>query len=202
MVIGIINRTKKRMNDKTSEIWENFYRELKRFVENRISNKSHTDDILQEVFIKIHNNIETLKDEAKIKSWIYQITRNTIIDFFRNLKKHSDDFPEVNFFENIDEEGPRDRIAISIKELIDNLPEKYKEAITLTEIEGLNQKELSERLGISLSGAKSRVQRARQMVKDELMNCCHYEFDKYGTLVDYHPITCCCCKRHPEYNKS
>jgi RNA polymerase sigma-70 factor (ECF subfamily) len=79
--------------------------------------------------------------------------------------------------------------------MIDSLPSHYREALLLTEYEGLSQKDLADRLGISISGAKSRVQRARAMLRDLLMECCHFEFDRYGTVIDYHPIACCCCSR-------
>lgn len=71
--------------------------------------------------------------------------------------------------------------------MIDNLPEPYREAVVLTELEGLTQKELAGRLGISLSGAKSRVQRGRQQLKEMLFDCCRFEFDRRGGVVDCEP---------------
>jgi len=69
--------------------------------------------------------------------------------------------------------------------MIENLPDKYKEAILLTELNQLTHKELGESLGISLSGAKSRVQRARKMLKEMLTSCCSLEFDVMGNIIDY-----------------
>ena len=77
--------------------------------------------------------------------------------------------------------------------MIEGLPVKHREALKLTEYEGMTQKELAAKLGISISGAKSRVQRARAMLKDALMQCCHFELDRYGTVIDYHPRTCSSC---------
>jgi len=54
--------------------------------------------------------------------------------------------------------------------------------------------ELAARLGISISGAKSRVQRARQKVKDMLLTCCHYEFDRRGAILEYRQRCCCCAQ--------
>ena len=188
------------MEKKVTDIWNKFSANLKQFIASRISNQSDVDDILQQVFIKIHSRIDTLKDETKIESWIYQITRNTIIDYYRAAKK------EVNLSEAVnlphkDSDGTVIReIADDIKEIICTLPEPYRQALVLTEYKGLSQKELAEKKGISVSGAKSRVQRARKMIKDNLMRCCHYEFDRFGTIIDYHPITCCCCSQHYENN--
>jgi len=71
--------------------------------------------------------------------------------------------------------------------LVERLPWPYRQALLLTEYEGLTQKELGQRLGLSLSGAKSRVQRARDQFRDLLLECCHFEFDRRGTIIDYHP---------------
>ena len=72
------------------------------------------------------------------------------------------------------------------------LPEAYRDALRLTEYQGLSQKALSERLGISFSGAKSRVQRARAKIKEQLLNCCHFQFDYAGRIIDYQSRCACC----------
>lgn len=79
--------------------------------------------------------------------------------------------------------------------MMDDMPPEYCEALCLTEIESMSQKEYAEMKGISYSGARSRVQRARIMLKDLLLKCCHYQFDRYGTVYDIRQ-ECCCCKVH------
>ncbi len=182
------------MKQKTEAIWTEFSDRLKSFITHRVSNQSDAEDILQEVFIKIHSRIDTLKDDTRIQGWIYQIARNTIIDYYRNKRVPPEGPAEViQEFDEFAEDSPAQEIASGLKGLVEKLPAKYAQALTLTEFQELTQKELSQKLGISISGVKSRVQRARTMVKDSLMRCCHFEFDRYGTIIDYHPITCCCC---------
>ncbi len=84
-----------------------------------------------------------------------------------------------------DDLSSNEEIVSCLKAMINHLPEKYKQAIILTEFQNLTQKELSERMGLSLSGAKSRVQRARSMLKETLLGCCHLEFDRLGNIIDY-----------------
>jgi RNA polymerase sigma-70 factor, ECF subfamily len=74
------------------------------------------------------------------------------------------------------------------------LPEQDRQALILTEYQGLTQKELGERLGLSFSGAKSRVQRAREKLKQELLACCHFELDRRRHILDYQP-RCDCCEQ-------
>jgi RNA polymerase sigma factor, SigZ family len=190
------------MGYSTEKIWEEFSSALRSYISHRVSNSSQIEDILQEVFIKIHSNIDTLKDNAKIRGWVYQITRNTIIDYYRKQTIKLEDIDDFflenevaeNNINNWIELEPAQKVAAGLKEMIADLPEKYSQALYLVEFEGITQVELAKKLGISVSGAKSRVQRGRQLLKDSLMKCCHFELDRYGTIINIHPI-CCCCNR-------
>ncbi len=181
------------MNDCTEDIWKEYHDKLHSFILSRVNDKSVTDDILQEVFIKIHTRIDTLKDHTKLRSWMYQITRNTIIDHYR---KHKDTFELPETLKELEDETQDDKVmdelASCVRPFIDSLPNTYREALRITEIEGMTQKEMGQRLGITLSGAKARVQRGRRMVKDMLMECCHFEFDRSGKVIDYTPRSAGC----------
>jgi len=176
------------------EIWLKFENKLHAFILSKVHDESVTADLLQELFIKIHANIDKLNDRTKLQSWIYQLCRNLIIDHFRNQNKEHQNKQSVFKIEN--DESVEDSMSEAIEDMIktmSDLPPEYCEALCLTELEGLSQKEYSEKIGISYSGAKSRIQRGRKLLRDMLMKCCHYEFDKYGTVIDIHPLNCCCC---------
>jgi RNA polymerase sigma-70 factor (ECF subfamily) len=174
-------------------IWENLNKDLRSFIFSRIKNDSDIDDLLQEVYIRIHDNIHGLKESTKIKPWVYQITRNLIADHFRkkNIQiskmELRDWLPASSSSTNLMDTAIRD-----MSEIMNELPPDYCEALCMIEIEGISQKEYAELKGISYSGAKSRVQRARILLKDMLLKCCHYHFDKYGTVYDIRPKCCCC----------
>ena len=175
-------------------LWSQFSSGLKSFIFSKVNNDTDAEDILQNAYLKIHDNIHSLKDKSRIKPWIYQITRNLIIDYFRadnrnqkirELKSELAVSSSSNKFMDV-------AISDMIKMMNEMSPE-YCEALCLTEIEGMTQKQYAEKKGLSYSGAKSRVQRARIMLKDMLLKCCHYQFDKYGTVFDIQPKCCCCC---------
>ncbi len=183
------------MSAQVEQIWHDFSDQLKGFIQSRVNEAAVADDLLQDVFVKIHTNIDKLNDEARLESWIYRITRNAIIDHYRRNKPTSELPIELPQELDVSENKAETEMAQGLKLMVLALPDKYREALLWTEFGGLTQVELAEKLGISVSGAKSRVQRGRKMLKDMLMQCCHFEFDKRGTLIDYHPIECCCCEQ-------
>jgi RNA polymerase sigma-70 factor, ECF subfamily len=177
----------------TEEIWKEFSDRLKQFILYRVHSEHDADDILQDVFCKIHKNINQLKDDNTLQAWIYQITRNTIIDYYRHHKVMVElsQVPQEKLSEPVTSLETPKEMASCLKLMIDQLPEKYRQALTLTEFEGLTQKELAIKLGTSLSGAKSRVQRARKKLKETLLDSCQFEFDRLGNILDYQPKKAC-----------
>lgn len=174
------------MSTQFESIYNEFDTRLRNFILHRVSDTSITEDILQEVYIKIHNRIDSLRDTDKLQSWIYQIARNTITDHYRRHRPAVELPDELSLPEQEDADAASE-LAPSLRVMIDCLKEKYQEALLLTEYQDLTQQELANQLGISLSGAKSRVQRAREHLKNILLDCCHFEFDRLGKIIDYHP---------------
>lgn len=167
-------------------IYLDFDAKLRNFILGKVSDPDLTKDILQDVYLKIHSHIESVQDSEKLESWIYQIARNTIVDYFRRARP-GDELPES--LPALPEEEP-DAIAdlaASVHDMLNCLPEKYRQALTLTEIQGLTQVEIADQLGLTVSGAKSRVQRARAKLKDAFLDCCHFEFDRFNRVIQYEP---------------
>lgn len=182
------------INPPLEHIWKEFSARLKSYIAARVNDDMLAEDLLQEVFLKIHKNLENLKDARKLQSWIYQITRNTITDHYRQRRIYSElseTLPDSG--DEASPENAEQRLARSLKEMVDLLPAPYREALVYTDYQGISRAELAKKLGISVSGAKSRVQRARAMLKELFFQCCHFEFDRRGTVIDYHPISCSCC---------
>lgn len=175
------------MSTCTSCVWEEFSAPLKVFIRKRVANEQDAEDIYQEIFIKIHKNIDSVMDVNKIHAWIYRIARNSITDYYRKNQNNYKFTELTEDLESASEEelSSNSEIASCLKVMLDSLPEIYKQAIILTEIQCLTQKEVSEKLGLSLSGVKSRVQRGRKMLKEMLLGCCRLEMDRRGNIIDY-----------------
>jgi RNA polymerase sigma-70 factor (ECF subfamily) len=167
--------------------WTELDEVLRAFIRSKVKDPNLTEDLLQESLIKIHLNLHRLKSQEKLMNWAFQISRNVIIDHHKRTKR----IHHVGELALPDEAACHEStftqdLATWIPEAIKLLPEKYRQAIYLTEIEGLTQKELAEKLGISVSGAKSRVQRGREKLKDIVLQCCEVVTDKYGNVLDYY----------------
>jgi len=130
----------------------------------------------------------------KLESWIYKLTRNAIIDYYRSTRQTTSlDVPEaLQLPEDLPDEDVVSELFPSVRAMVMSLPAQDRQALILTEYQGLTQKELAERLGLSVSGAKSRVQRARAKLKQQLLDCCHFELDRRGHVIDYQPRCACC----------
>lgn len=170
-------------------MWNELNVDLKKFIARRVPNGSDVEDLLQETLFKIHRSIDRLAEDSNVYAWVYKVTRNTIVDYYRKQQPYvslntSSDLPD-DFAQEVLSRDALGEIAACLRPMLDYLPEKHREALVLTDLEGMTQAELAKHLGLSLSGAKSRVQRAREQLKELLMECCHFEFDCVGRVVDY-----------------
>lgn len=177
-----------------NEIWTNFHKELKIFINGKVRHSADSDDILQDVFVKMLVNIDKVNNAENIRGYIYGIVRNSISDYFKSRKFVVSETEDFDVELNEDESNDlNEKVAeCCIKPFIEKLPEHYREALLVTEFMDVSQKELAERLGISYSGAKSRVQRGKEKLKDMILACCEYESDAYGNLMNSREKDCSC----------
>ena len=181
----------------TTEVWETFHAQLRAFIGARVGASADADDILQNVFVKIHTHIHTLRKQDRLATWVYQITRNAIIDSYRARHPHQSLPAELGAWDAPQESDPAAQIGEYLRILVNGLAPKYRTAIILAEYNGLTSEELGRRLGLSVSGAKSRLQRARSQLRKQLLDCCRFEFDHAGNLLDYEPNPNCCAECLP-----
>lgn len=179
------------MTKDVTNIWTNFNKDLKGFIYNKTRNSADTDDILQEVFVKIIRNIDKVNQSENLRQYIYGIVRNTLNDYFKNQKTFSNDTELQEQFSETDTNSLNETIAqCCIKPFINKLPDNYKAALLITEFQNISQKELAKKLNISYSGVKSRVQRGKEKLKELILNCCAFQNDKYGNLIDTEDKNC------------
>lgn len=170
-------------------------RVLRNFIGRRVGDREIAEDLTQEVLLKVHRaggDVDGIEDVA---AWIYRIARNTLVDHYRSTTRQPlpDMLPVdlVAVDEVVDNAAVRE-LANCLRPLIANLDPIYRDALTLVELEGLSQTAAAERTGISVSGMKSRVQRARTQLKTAVTECCVVHMDPAGRIHDYDAPPHCC----------
>lgn len=173
-------------NNAEATTWQAYRDALYRFVLSRVGDEAAAEDIVHEVLLKAYARQGTLREPSKLRAWLYQITRNEVIDYYRSQKPSGPVTDELIQEDTWEENHRAQReLARCLVPLLDELPGPYRQALRLADFEGTKQREVASRLGLSLSGAKSRVQRARKMLRDALLKCCRVELDRRGRVVGY-----------------
>jgi len=170
--------------------WRDLDAKLRPFVARRVAS-ADIDDVVQDVFLRMQRGLQGLRDDERFGPWVYQVARSAITDHQRKAAKHVVVDPEGLEEQplEIDEDDRRveEELASYVAPFVAMLPSPYREALTLTELEGLTQKQAAEMLGVSLSGMKSRVQRGRVLLRKSLEDCCHIALDVRGRVVSCEP---------------
>lgn len=171
------------------EAWIELDAKLRPFIARRVRLQSDVDDIVQDVFLRVQRGLAGLRDDERFGPWVYQVARSAIADHHRVRARHpiSDaETVEQPAHEN-EESDAEELLASYVAPFVAMLPSPYREALTLTELEGLTQKDGAAMLGISLSGMKSRVQRGRQQLRAVMEDCCNIAVDARGRVVSCEP---------------
>jgi RNA polymerase sigma-70 factor (ECF subfamily) len=170
----------------TENVWHALSAELHRFLRSRVPSDSDADDLLQDVFVRVYENIGSLRQAGRVESWVYQIARNALADFYRRRAPQAADTVEDAIDRQIESQGEGNHnraVGAWLSLMIDRLPQTLRDAVRMFEIDGHSQAEIASRLGISLSGAKSRVQRARRRLEQLLQDGCRLQRDRRGNVI-------------------
>ena len=183
--------------------WQELEGQLRPFVARRLGDASDVDDVMQDIYLRIQAGVGALRDSERFGPWVYQVARSALADHGRARARHP--LPAKALTEDalalpqaVDGNEAEQGLAKNLAVFVAALPSPYREAITLTELQGMTQKDAAEMFGISLSGMKSRVQRGRQQMREMLQACCEIALDARGHVVSYDrradgkvPDNCC-----------
>lgn len=155
-------------------IYLEFKDEIQRHILKKVKSKEVAEDLTSQLALKLYSSCEKLKDVSNLRAWIYRVASNTVMDYFRDEQKKQ----SQSIVDDLLQEDEDDFVNIAVEncvlQLLEQLPDKYKEAVRMSDLEGVNQKEIAEKLNISYSAAKMRVQRGRESLKSKFYECCSY----------------------------
>lgn len=188
------------LNAVIENLWREFAAKLERLIRSRVKDPSIAEDIVQDVFLRLQQRIETIESIASLEGWLYRSARNAVIDHYRKHREFlevEESIPDDSFEDTVELED----LKTAFRRMIFSLPEPYREAVVLADLEGRKQQEVAKLLGISLSGAKSRIQRGRALLRSMLEQCCTFVFDQRGRVIDCNPrnsVSCPACHTSSE----
>ncbi len=177
--------------DDTAIMWGEFAGRLRAFVARRVPPGIEPDDVVQEVFLRVVRHLPSLREANRIEAWLFQIARNALNDAMR-ARQRRDNRTDALAIDLPDETSTEDvlsaeaELAPCLTPMVARLSETYRQAIELTSVHGLTQTEAATRVGVSVSGMKSRVQRAREQLKAMLLRCCEVAVDRRRGVADFH----------------
>jgi RNA polymerase sigma-70 factor (ECF subfamily) len=171
--------------------WKELEQHLRPYLARRVASPADIDDLLQDIFVRLHQGLGALRDEERFGAWVYRVANSAIIDKVRQRARSapasSSDDLAIAVPAEAGDDGLQSDLGECVALFVSRLPSPYREAITLTELEGLTQKQAAEMLGISLSGLKSRVQRGRDKIRSMFEECCQISVDCRGRVIECEP---------------
>ncbi len=170
--------------------WRELEARLRPYVARRVASVADIDDVLQDTLVRVHRGVAELAEEERFGPWVYRVASNAIVDHRRARKRHPLPANEPNPEERPALEPDSDlesELAECIALFVARLPSPYREAVTLTELQGLTQKDAADLLGVTLSAMKSRVQRGRGLIRRMFEECCELTLDCRGRVTECRP---------------
>lgn len=180
------------------DVWRRFGAEIHTFVRRRVSDPHRADDLVADILLRVHRNLGALDDHDRLAAWLFRIARNAIVDEYRRAagsREVLEAAPGERLANDVglltDAEAVQRELANCLRPLLDDMSPVYRRALQLTDLDGVTQVAAAEEEGISVSGMKSRVQRARKQLADLLTRCCSLTLDARGLPLEYTPRAQC-----------
>lgn len=151
---------------------------LRAYLERMVGDSAVADDLLQETLIKIYRGLAKFEGRSSLKTWAYTIATRTAYDYFRHSDRRRDmvEFDETNEprdqHADFSESFVIDEMNACVRELIDSLPDDYRAALVLHDLEGMTAQETADVCGTSLATAKVRIHRGRRRLEKALESAC------------------------------
>jgi RNA polymerase sigma-70 factor, ECF subfamily len=180
---GVILLLTAMLDSVARDSWQVLGQRLGAYIGRRLP-AGEVDDVLQDVLLRIHTNVRYLGDDSRFGPWVYSIAKNAVIDRLRKKHPAVADSSELDTVASPDETETEQALLNCVTPFVARLPESYRHAITLVELQGMSQADAAAMEGISLSGMKSRVQRGRRMLREMFEECCSLQIDARGHVME------------------
>jgi RNA polymerase sigma-70 factor (ECF subfamily) len=178
------------------EVYASLHPKIVRYL-TRLVGETEAEDLAQETFVKVGKSLQDFRGEAQLHTWVYRIATNTALDRLRSpaLRETSHDPARIESVVSVEAIDPgrkrlsveqqaiREEMSSCVREVVYRLPDTYRTAIVLSELEGFKDQEIAEILGLTLPATKIRLHRARARLKEELSKCCVFYRNEENELA-------------------
>lgn len=168
------------------DAWSVHESALRGYLRHRLGDVHDADELLQDIFLKVLRQGRGFCAVENSHAWLFQVTRNALTDRLRSGREHLP-LPEDLPAPVAAAAPPIDGLSQCLPRVLAELSKADRLTLTLCDIEGQPQQVLADRLGLSLPGAKSRLQRARVRLRQRLVDACQVRFDEAGTVCCFSP---------------
>lgn len=172
------------MNCLTSA-WTAHAPELRSWARKRLHNTAEADDLLQDIFLKSLRQGERFCSVQNARAWLFEVARNTLADHLR-VSRETVELPE-DLAESVEEIDTVDGLSACLPRVLSELSPQDRDAITQCDLQGVSQADFAASHGLSLTAAKSRIQRARQRLKQQMSQACQVQLSDAGRVADFVP---------------
>jgi RNA polymerase sigma-70 factor (ECF subfamily) len=187
----------------TEQMWRDVLVQLRGFVRRRIADPVRVEDLVGEILLRIHQNLDSIGDRERLANWVFRVARNAIVDEYRRAARARERLVptlvegavEERASDAEDEPGVLEELAGCLRPLLGGLPVEQRRAVELIDLDGVPQARAAQDEGVSLSGMKSRVQRGRRRLGELLGQCCALTLDARGMPMEYVAPQSCDCGR-------
>jgi len=167
------------------QTWHQVEPELHVWPLKRLGDRADADDMLQDLFLKAIRQQDRFCELRNARAWLFELARNALIDRLR-VTREQIELPE-DLVTDVTEVAAVDSLAACLPRVLSELSAEDREALSLCDLQGMSQHDYADLKGISLPGAKSRVQRARKRMRAQLASACQLRFDAAGKVSDFVP---------------
>ncbi|MEM8939531.1 MAG: sigma-70 family RNA polymerase sigma factor [Bacteroidota bacterium] len=153
----------------------------------KTGNKDESHDLAQEVFMKVVSQGDHLKTINDIDAWIFKVSKNLLIDFYRKNNRSTEKPHFDNELEtataNVDQEELIESMLVCQRAFFVKLDPETRMLIQKVDIEGMSQKEVAEHAGLVYATVRSKVQRGRRQLRKMFLKACEMEYDAAGNIA-------------------
>jgi RNA polymerase sigma-70 factor (ECF subfamily) len=168
-----------------TKAWAVHEGELRGWARHRLGNAEDADDLLQDLFLKALRQGERFCSVHNARAWLFEVARNTLADHL-HVARDTVELPH-DLGNLVEEADTVDNLASCLPRVLSELADEDREAINLCDLQGMPQADFAKLKGLTLSGAKSRLQRARLRMKQQLTLVCQVQTDPEGHVLDFVP---------------